>query len=300
MGNLRGGESHNAGAQCSGFGWLGGAEQDGKSCGACRQDWKGLKSLWALCRSINHGGLGCSFGAFLSFPIWSPVDQRGGGSRAEDKQQEPSVRDVPAEPCSSVPQGGWCGCWGAPLCVGVAQLPSSPPRDDPVCSFSSTHMQLRLSSLICRIIVLQKYTVCFREEARLVRALMSGSSWFLDLTMLPVCCCRRVQTPCQRGLSLVRGSSLWLRVGGRAGASVCWPKAGWEQRWVCRGALQAPLSPQEDCEFYLVAHQFIVLPMERQRVESSDGYGPQDGWGALPWGGFLIVPERVLTLGVLM
>ncbi|NWR62422.1 ACD protein, partial [Bucorvus abyssinicus] len=55
-------------------------------------------------------------------------------------------------------------------------------------------MQLRLSSLICRIIVLQKYTVCFREEARL-----------------------------------------------------------------------------EDCKFYLTAHQFIVLPMERQRVESSDG-----------------------------
>ncbi|KFR02982.1 Adrenocortical dysplasia protein, partial [Nipponia nippon] len=55
-------------------------------------------------------------------------------------------------------------------------------------------MQLRLSSLICRIIVLQKYTVCFREEARL-----------------------------------------------------------------------------EDCEFYLTAQRFIVLPMERQRLESSDG-----------------------------
>ncbi|KFW71596.1 Adrenocortical dysplasia protein, partial [Pygoscelis adeliae] len=55
-------------------------------------------------------------------------------------------------------------------------------------------MQLRLSSLICRIIVLQKYTVCFREEARL-----------------------------------------------------------------------------EDCEFYLMAQRFIVLPMERQRMESSDG-----------------------------
>ncbi|KFQ15389.1 Adrenocortical dysplasia protein, partial [Leptosomus discolor] len=55
-------------------------------------------------------------------------------------------------------------------------------------------MQLRLSSLICRIIVLQKYTVCFREEARL-----------------------------------------------------------------------------EDCEFYIVAQQFIVLPMERKRLESSDG-----------------------------
>ncbi|KAF1592786.1 hypothetical protein FQV11_0005629, partial [Eudyptes moseleyi] len=55
-------------------------------------------------------------------------------------------------------------------------------------------MQLRLSSLICRIIVLQNYTVCFREEARL-----------------------------------------------------------------------------EDCEFYLMAQRFIVLPMERQRIESSDG-----------------------------
>ncbi|XP_074769391.1 adrenocortical dysplasia protein homolog isoform X2 [Athene noctua] len=58
----------------------------------------------------------------------------------------------------------------------------------------STHTQVRLSSLICRIIVLQKYTVCFREEARL-----------------------------------------------------------------------------EDCEFYLTTQQFIVLPMERQRIESSNG-----------------------------
>uniref|UniRef100_A0A8C8B279 Shelterin complex subunit TPP1/Est3 domain-containing protein n=1 Tax=Otus sunia TaxID=257818 RepID=A0A8C8B279_9STRI len=58
----------------------------------------------------------------------------------------------------------------------------------------NTHMQVRLSSLICRIIVLQKYTVCFREEARL-----------------------------------------------------------------------------EDCEFYLTTQQFIVLPMERQRIESANG-----------------------------
>ncbi|NXG13103.1 ACD protein, partial [Grallaria varia] len=55
-------------------------------------------------------------------------------------------------------------------------------------------MQLKLSSLTCRIIVLQKYTVCFKEEARL-----------------------------------------------------------------------------EDCEFYLMAQRFIVLPMQRQRIESSDG-----------------------------
>ncbi|EOB05249.1 Adrenocortical dysplasia protein-like protein, partial [Anas platyrhynchos] len=55
-------------------------------------------------------------------------------------------------------------------------------------------IHLKLSSLLCRIIVLQKYTVCFREEARL-----------------------------------------------------------------------------EDCEFYLTAHQFIVLPMERQRMDSSNG-----------------------------
>ncbi|KAM9183076.1 adrenocortical dysplasia protein homolog [Mergus octosetaceus] len=58
----------------------------------------------------------------------------------------------------------------------------------------NTHIHLKLSSLLCRIIVLQKYTVCFREEARL-----------------------------------------------------------------------------EDCEFYLTAHQFIVLPMERQRMDSSNG-----------------------------
>ncbi|NXN80139.1 ACD protein, partial [Bombycilla garrulus] len=55
-------------------------------------------------------------------------------------------------------------------------------------------LQLKLSSLNCRIIVLQKYTVCFQDEARL-----------------------------------------------------------------------------EDCEFYLTAQQFIVLPMQRQRMESSDG-----------------------------
>ncbi|KAM9510346.1 LOW QUALITY PROTEIN: uncharacterized protein ACIB01_019838 [Guaruba guarouba] len=61
-------------------------------------------------------------------------------------------------------------------------------------SEENTHTQLKLSSLICRIIVLQKYTVCFQEEARL-----------------------------------------------------------------------------EDCEFYLRAQKFIVLPMERQRLESSSG-----------------------------
>ncbi|NXD25115.1 ACD protein, partial [Spelaeornis formosus] len=55
-------------------------------------------------------------------------------------------------------------------------------------------LQLRLSSLNCRIIVLQKYTVCFQDEASL-----------------------------------------------------------------------------EDCEFYLTAQQFVVLPMQRQRMESSDG-----------------------------
>ncbi|NWW33780.1 ACD protein, partial [Panurus biarmicus] len=55
-------------------------------------------------------------------------------------------------------------------------------------------LQLKLSSLNCRIIVLQKYTVCFQDEARL-----------------------------------------------------------------------------EDCEFYLTAQQFIVLPMQRQRMESSNG-----------------------------
>ncbi|NWV57800.1 ACD protein, partial [Daphoenositta chrysoptera] len=55
-------------------------------------------------------------------------------------------------------------------------------------------LHLRLSSLNCRIIVLQRYTVCFQDEPRL-----------------------------------------------------------------------------EDCEFYLMAQQFIVLPMQRQRMESSDG-----------------------------
>ncbi|NWI93503.1 ACD protein, partial [Pitta sordida] len=55
-------------------------------------------------------------------------------------------------------------------------------------------MQLKLSSLACRIIVLQKYTVCFQEEARL-----------------------------------------------------------------------------EDCKFYLTAQRFIVLPLQRQRMDSSDG-----------------------------
>ncbi|NWS41276.1 ACD protein, partial [Probosciger aterrimus] len=54
--------------------------------------------------------------------------------------------------------------------------------------------QIRLSSLICRIIVLQKYAVCFQEEAR-----------------------------------------------------------------------------PEDCEFYLRVQKFIVLPIEKLRLESSDG-----------------------------
>lgn len=45
-----------------------------------------------------------------------------------------------------------------------------------------------------------------------------------------------------------------------------------------RVASQALSSPQEDCEFYLTAQQFIVLPMQRQRMESSDGYGPWDKW----------------------
>ena len=43
--------------------------------------------------------------------------------------------------------------------------------------------------------------------------------------------------------------------------------------------LMAPFSPQEDCEFYLTAQQFIVLPMERQRMEASNGYSPWGGWG---------------------
>ncbi|XP_072790503.1 adrenocortical dysplasia protein homolog isoform X3 [Taeniopygia guttata] len=49
----------------------------------------------------------------------------------------------------------------------------------------NAHLQLRLSSLNCRIIVLQKYTVCFQDEARLVSALRSGSSLFLYLAVLP-------------------------------------------------------------------------------------------------------------------
>ncbi|XP_065519540.1 adrenocortical dysplasia protein homolog [Lathamus discolor] len=61
-------------------------------------------------------------------------------------------------------------------------------------SEKNTHTQIRLSSLICRIIVLQKYTVCFQEEAR-----------------------------------------------------------------------------PEDCEFYLRVQKFIVLPIEKLRLESSDG-----------------------------
>ncbi|NWR50943.1 ACD protein, partial [Regulus satrapa] len=55
-------------------------------------------------------------------------------------------------------------------------------------------LQLGLSSLNCRIIVLKKYTVCFQDEARL-----------------------------------------------------------------------------EDCEFYLTVQKFIVLPVQRQKMESSDG-----------------------------
>lgn len=60
-------------------------------------------------------------------------------------------------------------------------------------------------------------------------------------------------------------------------------------------ALQVPFAPQEDCEFYLMAQRFIVLPMERQRIESSDGYVPRWVGGSalgVGGGGFLIFPER--------
>nr|XP_041574478.1 uncharacterized protein LOC100230797 isoform X2 [Taeniopygia guttata] len=54
---------------------------------------------------------------------------------------------------------------GAPLCVRGG--PALFFKALLLCSFSSAHLQLRLSSLNCRIIVLQKYTVCFQDEARL-------------------------------------------------------------------------------------------------------------------------------------
>lgn len=56
-----------------------------------------------------------------------------------------------------------------------------------LCSFSSAHMQFMLSSLICRLITLQKYTLCFREEAKLVSTLMHGSNLFPNLALLPAC-----------------------------------------------------------------------------------------------------------------
>lgn len=34
------------------------------------------------------------------------------------------------------------------------------------------------------------------------------------------------------------------------------------------------LPQQEDCEFYLTAQRFVVLPMERQRMDSSNVYVP--------------------------
>lgn len=72
---------------------------------------------------------------------------------------------------------------GAPLCVRGG--PALFFKALLLCSFSSAHLQLRLSSLNCRIIVLQKYTVCFQDGARLVSALRSGSSLFLYLAVLP-------------------------------------------------------------------------------------------------------------------
>lgn len=56
-----------------------------------------------------------------------------------------------------------------------------------LCSFSSAHMQLMLSSLICRLITLQKYTLCFREEAKLVSAPVNGINLLPELALLPVC-----------------------------------------------------------------------------------------------------------------
>uniref|UniRef100_A0A8D2P8C0 ACD protein n=1 Tax=Zosterops lateralis melanops TaxID=1220523 RepID=A0A8D2P8C0_ZOSLA len=109
------------------------------------------------------------------------------------RNKEPLVPAAHAETCSRMPWYGWQSSCGSPtVCVRGSLAPFF--KAFLLCSFSSAHLQLRLSSLNCRIIVLQKYTVCFQDEARL-----------------------------------------------------------------------------EDCEFYLTAQQFIVLPMQRQRMESSDG-----------------------------
>ncbi|XP_071900102.1 uncharacterized protein [Anas platyrhynchos] len=96
------------------------------------------------------------------------------------------ARTCPAPRCTSCSPG-------SPACCSTTRrgTPAGTCWPGRCCG---THIHLKLSSLLCRIIVLQKYTVCFREEARL-----------------------------------------------------------------------------EDCEFYLTAHQFIVLPMERQRMDSSNG-----------------------------
>lgn len=102
---------------CSGVFWLGWAGIHGRSCDAIRKDCRAL-GFCGRSQNISHGSLGCSFSAYLHFPIWTPLNCWGAGSRAMDKQQEeavlrqellrnkgPSVPAAHAETCSTT----WCG-----------------------------------------------------------------------------------------------------------------------------------------------------------------------------------------------
>lgn len=201
---------------CSGVFWLGWAGIHGRSCEATRENCR----VFGFCgrsQSINHGSLGCSFSAFLHFPVWTSFNCWGAGSRAMDKQQEeapfrqklvrnkePLVPAAHAETCSRMPWCGWQSSCGSPtVCVRGSLAPFF--KAFLLCSFSSAHLQLRLSSLNCRIIVLQKYTVCFQDEARLVSVLRTGSSLFPYLAvppaLLPASSCSQELTAGEGGLS---------------------------------------------------------------------------------------------------
>lgn len=103
----------------------------GRSCDAVRKDCRAL-GFCGRSQSINHGSLGCSFRAFLHFPIWTPLHCWGADNRARDKQQEetalrqellrnkePLVPAARAEKCSRMPRCGWQSSYGSPIvCQG--------------------------------------------------------------------------------------------------------------------------------------------------------------------------------------
>lgn len=123
---------------CSSVCWLGWAGIHDRSCDTLRRDCRALR-FCGRSQSINHDSLGCSFSAFLHFPIWTPLNSWGAGNRAKDKQQEeaalrqellrnkePLVPAAHAEPCYRMPRMWLTEFLWEPHCVlGGVQLHSS-------------------------------------------------------------------------------------------------------------------------------------------------------------------------------